>query len=186
MQQRLKDKKFTAEELVEVEKVARMKNIAETSLHFGLNVESFMRFRKSDPELEAALQRGINYSIDKIFTPEELLKVEELAETNNSDNVARYFDIKLHVFAKLKKEQSDLGKAYTRGVKARKIRVYPSRSNNASKKESIRRPLVITEDILNLSIQNTSPQEALIKFNEMKIKERKRRLYQELEEIDLL
>tara|TARA_B110000908_G_C10094075_1_gene375447 strand:+ start:226 stop:561 length:336 start_codon:yes stop_codon:yes gene_type:complete len=109
-----------------------------------------------------------------------------LAETNNSDNVARYFDIKLHVFAKLKKEQPELGKAYTRGVKARKIRVYPSRSNNASKQESIRRPLVITEDILNLSIQNISPQEALIKFNEMKIEERKRRLYQELEEIDLL
>lgn len=118
---------------------------------------------------------------DKIFTTEELKKVEELTKDYYNLQVAEHFDLTDHKFTKLKKSQPELGKAYTRGVKARKRGVKLS-----GHIQSPTKPQRITEEVLNISIREVLPQEALKKFYEIKEQNDMRRLRKELKNIDLL
>ena len=121
---------------------------------------------------------------DKIFTKEELKKVEELTKDYNNLQVAEHFNLTDHKFTKLKKSQPELGKAYTRGVKARKRGVKLSgHIQPPTKPQRIR----ITEDDLNNRVSNDLPlKEALKKFYEIKEQNDMRRLRKELKNIDLL
>ena len=180
----IKDKLFTPEQLKEVEEVARTQNIFKTALYFKLNIESFKRIRKAQPKLESALQRGLQHSDNKIFTEEELLEVEELAKTNNADNVSKHFNIKLHHFAALKRSQPELAKAYQRGVKQRKYGTFHvGRTTNTTKLDQLSKPIKITEKTLNMSLRDICPQQALSQYMEMKKAEKECRLYQELREM---
>jgi len=180
----IKDKLFTSEQIKEVEEVAKKMNIFEIALYFKLNIESFKRIRKAQPELESALQRGLQHRDDKIFTEEELLEVEELAKTNNADNVSKHFNIKLHHFAALKRSQPELAKAYQRGVKQRRYGAFHvGRRTNTTKLDQLSKLIKITETTLNMSLKDICPQQALSKYKEMKKVEKECRLYQELREM---
>jgi hypothetical protein len=166
-----KHQKLTQDQLNEVGELAKTKRWKEIASHFNMNKDTFLFIRKQQPEIDVIYYKNTKGKQNKLYTPEEILEIGKMAKTLNLETIAKNLGTTIPYLKRARANQPDLDKALIKSIEgwvSKKVQEKIKPLNPESR---------MLEDI--------SPEEAIIRFRELKAEEKRKRLIQELKEIDL-
>ena len=155
-------KKFTEDQLNEVKELAKTKTLGEIAGHFKMSKATFVSLRKQQPEIDTIYYKNTKQKQGKLYTAEEILKIGELAKTLDLETIIKKLGTTIAYLNRARANQPELDAVLI---------------NKTPTKAQPQRPEYRMQD-------DISQEEALKRFSELKAAEKRKRLIQELKEID--
>ena len=170
----MKQKKLTQDQLNEIKELAKTKTLTEIGRYFNMNEAAFLLLRKQQPEINTIYHGTPKEKKCKLYTPEEILEIGEMAETANLETIASNLGISIPRLNRARANQPELDKVLINSIKNRASNFnYKTPTKAKPKRPEYRMP------------DEASPEEAIVRFRKLKEEEKRKRLIQELKEIDL-
>ena len=178
-------KKFTEDQLNEVKELAKTKTLGEIAGYFNMSKATFVSLRKQQPEIDTIYYQNTKQKQGKLYTPEEILKIGELAKTLNLETIIKKLGTTIAYLNRARANQPELEEALIWVMKNRPGNFdHPRQAEEkALSKRTGRLRTENKESLFTRAPDDISPEEALARFRRLKEEDRVRRQLQELKEI---
>ena len=193
-----KQQELTQDQLNEIKELAQTNTLKEIASHFNMSKQTFLIMRKQQPEIDIIYQKILRAKRNKIYTAEEILEIENMLKTSNMESIAKHLRVSIPVLTKTRSKQPKLEKAIIRGMQNRPSNFNYLRQKEAKKQKEEKftalmqqeehqekQDLKTAESLSTRAPEFISPEEAIVRFRELKEEEKAKRKFQELKEIDL-